>query len=512
MALATVRRLLAASTAFALVCGGSAAWAEDATPADKPAVPKPAAAAPAAAPAAKPAPAQANPTAEAKPPAVPKPAGDAPAPAKSAAALAAGDQLKTPASLEASVKVPQGVGQTDPSQLVPQLPPKPKPKKIVRAQSPSEFALPDDPAPSFQPETFFTTAKASERYAAIADAGGWPTLPANVRIGPNSSGSLVAKLRLRLGIEGDLAGNVANDGEWDGALTAAVKHYQMRVGLRQTGIASGATIKALNVPAQVRFKELASSAQRLAGVNFSFDDRYVVVNIPSTSVETVEGGRVTHRYIAIVGDPDHQSPEVQTKVQTVVLNPTWTVPSSIIKKEIIPHIRKDPGYLSRMRMRILDGSGKPIDAGKVDWNSEKAANFILRQDSGVGNSLGSIKINMPNKFAVYMHDTPGKKAFGADYRFLSHGCVRVSGVFDLGAWLLEGTSGPDGEWTAAAMKARIGKAKEDIKLAKPVPVIWVYLTGFATTDGTVHFRDDVYGIDTVGGVAELPPSQATASQ
>ena len=126
-------------------------------------------------------------------------------------------------------------------------------------------------------------------------------------------------------------------------------------------------------------------------------------------------------------------------IQVVNLNPTWTVPTSIIKKEIIPHMQRDPGYLTRAKIRILDGSGQEINPKAVDWSTERAANYTLRQDSGASNSLGSIRIGMPNKLAVYMHDTPSKRLFGADYRFLSHGCVRVQGVYDLAEWLLEGT-------------------------------------------------------------------------
>ena len=373
----------------------------------------------------------------------------------------------------------------------------PKPKKIAPPPPPRETALSDDPRPTLQPDTFFATAKASERYSAIVDAGGWPT--DIVAIAPGTKGPAVAKLRKRLAIEGDLSAGEASGLAWDNGLTSAVKRFQARMGLRQTGIVSGATLKAINIPARVRFNQLASSADRLAGLNFSFEDRYVVVNLPSTSVEAVENGRVAHRYVAIVGGPEHPSPEISAHIQAVNLNPTWTVPTSIIKKEIIPRMQRDPGYLTRAKIRILDGSGKEINPKSVNWSTERAANYTLRQDSGGGNSLGSIRINMPNKLAVYMHDTPSKGLFGADYRFLSHGCVRVQGVYDYAAWLLEGTSGPSGGWDKAAMQAKIKEgAPYDIKLAKAVPVIWVYLTGWSNGDGPANFRDDVYNIDNVG--------------
>ncbi len=387
-----------------------------------------------------------------------------------------------------------------------------KKKRIAPPAPPRETALSSDPEPTLTAETFFATAKASEHYAAIADAGGWPEISAP--ISPGASGKPVSTLRLRLAIEGDLGkagGTDPNDAEagmfstkWGPDLTAAVKRFQTRHGLKDTGSVTGATLKAINVPARTRFTELASSAQRLAGRNFSFPDRYVVVNIPSASVEAIDNGHVVRRYVAVVGDPDHASPEVDAKVVAVNLNPTWTVPTSIIKNEIIPKMQKDPGYLSRAKIRILDGAGNTVNASSIDWTSQRATNYILRQDSGAANSLGNIRINMPNKFAVYMHDTPSKRFFGGDYRFLSHGCVRVQGVFDLAAWLLEGTGGaPGGTWDTPAIENRIATgAHEDIKLTKAVPVAWVYLTGWADAAGVVQFRDDVYGIDTVGTGAQ----------
>ena len=446
------------------------------------------------------------PGALAQTPAIPAASTASPAaPASPAGAPSAPDGLVSPFLPTPSVAAPAPMGAeatpgAPPPAAAPipvETPAAPKPKKVAPPPPPRETALSDDPAPTLQPETFFATAKASERYSAIVDAGGWPT--DIVPIGPGTRGPAVEKLRKRLMIEGYLDAAQAGGLAWDAGLTTAVKRFQSHMGLRQTGIVSGATLKAMNVPARERFNELASSANRLAGLNFSFDQRYVVVNLPSTSVEAVENGRVVHHYIAIVGDPEHPSPEISAQIQVINLNPTWTVPISIIKKEIIPRMQRDPGYLTRAKIRILDGSGQEINPKSVNWSTERAANYTLRQDSGAGNSLGSIRIGMPNKLAVYMHDTPSKGLFGADYRFLSHGCVRVQGVYDYAAWLLEGTpGGPGGVWDKAAMEAKIKEgAPFDIKLARAVPVIWVYLTGWSNGDGPAQFRDDVYGVDTV---------------
>ena len=217
------------------------------------------------------------------------------------------------------------------------------------------------------------------------------------------------------------------------------------------------------------------------------------MNIPSTAVDAVEGDRVVRRYAAIVGGPEHHSPEVSAKVMAININPTWTVPVSIIKNEIAPKMQQDPKYLSRMHIRVLNHQSEEVDPRRVDWSSERALSYTLRQDSGAQNSLGSIRISMPNSHAVYMHDTPSRNLFANDYRFLSHGCVRVQGVNELALWLMQETQG---QWDAETLKAKIASGEhEEVRLNHPVPVVWVYMTGWASADGTVHFRDDVYGVD-----------------
>ena len=229
------------------------------------------------------------------------------------------------------------------------------------------------------------------------------------------------------------------------------------------------------------------------------------MNIPAATVEAVEKGQVARRYVAVVGKRERPSPAVMAHIQSINFNPTWTVPVSLIKKDIIPHVRKDPGYLAKVKIRILDDHGRELDPATIDWATEKAADYTLRQDAGTANSLGQIRIDMPNRHAVYMHDTPTKKLFARDDRFHSSGCVRVGNVRELAAWLLEGTPGPGAAaaWSPPEIEAAIAGAKrQDVALRKPVPVAFIYMTGFATPDGTVHFRDDVYGLD-----AEPAPPQ-----
>ena len=355
-----------------------------------------------------------------------------------------------------------------------------------------DAAMSQDARPTLDPDTLARTMAAAERYAAIAEAGGWPTLPAGPAMKLGAKGPTIALLQRRLAAEGDLDPATPERFVLDASVVAAVKRFQARHGIAETGIVAGQTLRAMNVPAAQRVRALQVSARRLAASAFAFGPRYVVVNLPAAAVEAVENGAVSRRYVAVVGDRAHPSPQVEARIGAINFHPTWTVPTSIIKNEIIPHMRRDPNYLAKQKIRVLDANGAEVHPNAVDWSGTKAVNYTLRQDPGAGNSLGLLRIAMPNRHAVYMHDTPSKRLFGADFRFGSHGCVRVSDVKDLVRWLLEGVGGWDRTMIEAALAL---PERRDVRLANPVPVAWVYLTGYATPDGAAHFRDDVYGLD-----------------
>jgi len=201
---------------------------------------------------------------------------------------------------------------------------------------------------------------------------------------------------------------------------------------------------------------------------------------------------VVRRYRVIVGKTEKPSPTLTAEITSVNLNPTWTVPSSIAKSEISAHMRKDPGYLSRMHMDVLDAHDNAIDPHSVDWSGAHTPNFTVRQQNGTWNALGAVKIDMPNPYSVYMHDTNQRNLFSDDYRFDSHGCSRVDNVRDLAAWLLKDMP----QWSRASIDATIATGqRHDIPLSKKVPVAWIYLTGWMTKDQTVQFRNDIYDQD-----------------
>ena len=346
--------------------------------------------------------------------------------------------------------------------------------------------------PVFDPQSAQRTEEAIKRYKAIAAKGGWPMIPAEAKYAVGAEGPNVELLRRRLVITGDLF-TVEGSGPYNDELIAGVKRYQLRNGLLATGLVGPRTLAALNVPVEKRIQQLEASLQRMQAIGFKFGERYVVVNIPAAYAEAIEGDKVVRRYRVIVGKSEKPSPTVTSQINNVNLNPTWTVPASITKHEISARMRKDPGYLARMHMQVLDGRGNVLDPASVDWSEGKVPDVTVRQDPGEWNALGRVRIDMPNSYAVYMHDTNQRNLFANDYRFDSHGCARVDNVRDLAAWLLKDTA----NWDRTQIDLGIATGQRlDIKLSKPVPVAWVYLTAWMARDGIVQFRNDIYDQDT----------------
>jgi L,D-transpeptidase YcbB len=346
--------------------------------------------------------------------------------------------------------------------------------------------------PTYDEGTAQRIREAALSYSDIAVRGGWPMIPADARFAPGTASPNDDLLRRRLIISEDLAADKAT-GPFDEALAEAVKHFQARHGLAATGTVTPRTLAALNVPVQKRVRQLEASLERLENMNFKFGQRYVVVNIPAAFAEAIENDMVVRRYRVIVGKTEKPSPTLTAEITSVNLNPTWTVPSSIAKTEISTHMRKDPSYLARMHMEVLDAHDQPVDPASVDWSGTHAPNFTVRQQNGNWNALGQLKIDMPNPYSVYMHDTNQRNLFSEDYRFDSHGCSRVDNVRDLAAWLLQEEMP---KWNRTAIDAAIATGqREDIVLPKKVPVAWIYLTAWMTRDQTIQFRNDIYDQD-----------------
>jgi len=359
--------------------------------------------------------------------------------------------------------------------------------------------------PLLSPDTLSATQAAIETFKQVIARGGWPQMP-RVPLKLGMQNSAVIDLRKRLIASGDLDASAGLSDIFDSFVETGVRRFQELHGLRPTGLITGQTLTALNIPADVRLKQLEVNLVRLRSYSASPGKRYVAANIPGAIVETVEDNIVQTRHAAGVGKIDRQSPIMTTKVIDINFNPFWTVPASIIKKDLIPKMQANPGYLAENKIRIFTNEGQEITSEKINWKSDEATRYQFRQDpGGEFNSLGFVRINIANPYGVYMHDTPAKGIFGDDYRFVSSGCMRVQNVRGYVEWLLKDTPG----WSREQIDEAIQSGQRvDARLAKPVPVFWVYITAWATPDGLVQFRDDIYNKDGLGGVPLVTAVQA----
>ncbi|MBN9074064.1 MAG: L,D-transpeptidase family protein [Rhizobiales bacterium] len=351
--------------------------------------------------------------------------------------------------------------------------------------------------PIFSPNTVSYTEHAISQYQNIVAQGGWPTVPVMDKLRIGVSSPAVAELRKRLIISGDLSRSAGVSNAFDTYVDGAVKRFQARHGLPSDGVMGKYTFAAMNVSAQVRLGQLETNLVRLRSMSGFLGERYVMVNVPAMQVEAVENDRVVLRHAAIVGKVDRQTPIVNSKINEIIVNPYWNAPESIVRKDIIPLMRKNPQYLAENHIRIIGPSGNEIDPTTIDWNTEDAAKFRLRQDPGSNNAMASVKINFPSPDGVYMHDTPQQSLFSKLMRFDSSGCVRVQNVRDLVTWILKNTPGWDRQHFEDAIRSG---QNTPINVADPVPVYFTYISAWSTGDGVVQFRDDIYGRD---GVDEL---------
>lgn len=359
--------------------------------------------------------------------------------------------------------------------------------------------MPTSSLPTISPGTVQTTEAAIPTYEAIVARGGWPQIPPADRLRLGARHASVVPMRQRLAAGGDLDINASQNDVYDSYVERAVRRFQARHGLTVDGIAQGQTLAAMNIPAQARLNQLRVNLTRLRSLGASLPPRFVMCNIPAAQIEAIEGGVAVSRHTAVVGKPDRPSPELVSRIVEVNFNPYWTVPVSIVRKDLIPKMQAEPDYLTKNHIRVFDPRGNEVPPGQINWYSEEAVNYRFKQDPGDFNSLGTMRINFPSQHGVYMHDTPLKNIFGEDLRFHSSGCVRVQNVRELVSWLLMETPG----WSRDEIDQVIRSGdRKDAKVAKPVPLHWVYVTAWATPDGVVQFRDDIYNRDGLGTLAQ----------
>jgi murein L,D-transpeptidase YcbB/YkuD len=332
------------------------------------------------------------------------------------------------------------------------------------------------------------------RYRDIAANGGWEPVPAGDTLKPGAIDARIAVLRRRLAATGDLTGQASASDVFDQRLEAAVRNFQARHQLAADGEVGPATLAELNVPVEDRITQIRVNLERGRHLLHEIgDDDLVIVDIAGYELRYVQDRKVTWTSRVQVGQPYRQTPIFKSEIDHVVINPTWTVPPGILDKDILPAVRKDPGYLASRGLEVFDRHGRRVDAASIDWRRYTGNSFpyFLRQAAGPANALGRVKIMFPNPYLVYLHDTPSRSLFEKDTRAFSSGCIRVQKPFELVERLLA-----DPAWGATALQRAVDSGEtRTIRLARPVRLLLMYWTVDESDDGQVTFRQDVYGRD-----------------
>jgi L,D-transpeptidase YcbB len=311
-------------------------------------------------------------------------------------------------------------------------------------------------------------------YYNAAKNGGWqPITGAGLKKGVKSPAVTALKKRLQVTqdyVQADTT-NIFSD-----SLATAVKDIQQRNGLAPTGIVNDSLIQALNVPVQERLQQILLNMNRMVWIQPVDQANRIEVNIPSQMLYAYEGNTKVFEMPVIVGKEGTGTVAFTGNINKVVFNPTWNVPESIVKNEIMPAMKKDPNYLKKKNMEIV---------------SQKDSVPVIRQLPGKDNALGKVKFLFPNSFDIYLHDTPDKSLFNRKDRALSHGCIRVADAEKLAAYLLRSHS----EWTPAKVREAMNNNKEQTISVTNEPVQISYLSAWVDATGKLNFRNDVYGHD-----------------
>lgn len=344
----------------------------------------------------------------------------------------------------------------------------------------------------------------------IAAAGGWQALPAGPTLRRGDQNQRIILLRERLRISGDLTMEAPPEpaGLFDDALDEAVRFFQSRHGLEVDGAVGNQTLKAMNVSVEQRITQIRVNLERWRWLPRNFGNRYILVNMAGYELELHENGHLPLKMRVIVGKTYRQTPAFSGRLTHLVINPTWTIPSVILKEDIFPLIQSNPNYLAQQKIRVFDSwqaNATEINPAQVDWNriTPRHSPYKFRQDPGPGNALGSIKFMLKNPFDIYLHDTPKRALFNRTVRTFSSGCIRLERPLELADRLLNDNNTLKGNtWNGARLLDTIkSNVTQQVDLRRPVPIYFTYMTAWVDEHGILQFRPDVYERNTAMALA-----------
>lgn len=340
--------------------------------------------------------------------------------------------------------------------------------------------------------------QALAHYRNIALNGGWLSIAEGPKMQKGDKGERIIELRRRLLATGDLGFLKEKDTNlFDDELEQAVRLFQEKHGLDVDGIVGSSTVAALNVPVNERIHQIELNMERWRWLPQELGLHYILVNIANFELDVVRKNDLMMTMRVVVGKAYRRTPVFSAKMTYLVLNPYWHIPKNIAIEDILPLIRKDISYLGKQKIRVFQGWGaeeEEVDPENIDWEKVDAKSFHyrLRQDLGPWNALGRVKFMFPNRFNVYLHDTPSKELFAKTSRTFSSGCIRIEKPVELAVYLLQ----DDPSWTRENILAAIDRgAEQTIRLKEPVLVHLLYWTAWAEEDGSIQFRNDIYSRD-----------------
>ena len=341
-----------------------------------------------------------------------------------------------------------------------------------------------------QEAVYVSLRQALAQLRGIQDRGGWPKVVVDHSLKPGMDEPAVTQLRARMVAAGFLDPRLIHGTKYDGAVTAAVKKYQNEQYLGADGVAGATTLAALNVPVEARIDQVRVNMERARWLLYKLQGTFVIVDIAGYKVAMYRDGQPIWRSRVQVGKTARNTPIFQAQITYITFNPTWTVPPTILKEDVLPKIQANPGYLANNRMKVLDRAGNVLDPSTVDWSN--ARGLTLRQDAGPDSSLGQVVIRFPNDYAIYLHDTPHRELFAKTVRATSSGCIRVENPLQLVELLFNDPV----KWNSDGIQKQLANGKtQNIRLPEKVPVLLAYWTVDLESDGRVAFKPDVYGYD-----------------
>ncbi len=333
------------------------------------------------------------------------------------------------------------------------------------------------------------------QYRIIEQHGGWRPIDDGPTLRTGDRSPRVAALRERLRTSADLrdTGPLIDQELFDTALAQATRHFQARHQLDADGVVGKKTLAALAVPVAQRIDQIRINLERARWLLHDLPASYVLVDIAGFAVRYVQDGKELLRSRAVVGKPYRKTPIFRASISYLEFNPTWTIPPTILRQDTLPEIRKNPAYLASRHMRVLTFQGKEVNPASVDWSRYQGNNlpYMIRQDPGPDNALGRVKFMFPNKYDVYLHDTPSRDLFRHSERAFSSGCIRVEQAATLAKLLLARQG-----WTPAQVdEAFVSARTRKVSLESAVPVLLYYWTVAIEDDGDILFKRDIYQRD-----------------